>query len=295
MSGRSALVKRPSRLDCRHLSHVAGRDSPELRRYFRRLAATPTLAPGWPAPCRRGCRPGRPPPGATAPSPPHPRYAGTPPSSHIIIPLSVLYLPLSSSGTPFQDRAVLQLRDRDQSVQQPGAVLTLHRPRFLADSRLEFSGHRLQHVLEGDQALDFAVLVDDEHHLRAGRPEVANNSMPVSVSGTNTQGCNSGRQIDHSAPEVCLSNCLASMTPSNSSSPPRQTGKRECSDSATRFRRFSSSGWSMSEYTMSPRGDHQRAHCAVVQAEDVAHHQAPAARSRRPRSPPPALRGSPLP
>ncbi|MNS65395.1 hypothetical protein D3C72_985590 [compost metagenome] len=71
-----------------------------------------------------------------------------------------------------QADAVLQFRDRDQAVEQPRAVVALHRPFLAGAVNLEFAGNGLDQVLQRDQTQHFAVFVDDKGDLAAGAAEV---------------------------------------------------------------------------------------------------------------------------
>ena len=81
----------------------------------------------------------------------------------------------------------------------------------------------------------------------------SSSSMPVRVSGTYSTSCRFCEKSMLSPRSDCASSCLVWMMPRTSSRPPRHTGKRECSYSAT-FCRFSSCGSSTSRNTTSLRG-----------------------------------------
>ena len=68
--------------------------------------------------------------------------------------------------------AILEIRYRQQAVEQPGAISALDGQRIFLGARMEFTGDRLEDVLKGDDTLDFAVLVDYQHHLAVGGAEV---------------------------------------------------------------------------------------------------------------------------
>ena len=75
------------------------------------------------------------------------------------------------------------------------------------------------------------------------------------LSGTKTGGCRRpSRARSRGSPRnVAPSSARAATTPTTSWSPPRTTGKRECSDASSR-RKFSSVGTKRSRTTTSPRG-----------------------------------------
>src|SRR4030065_402092 len=58
------------------------------------------------------------------------------------------------------------------AVERPGAVLAPHGPGGFQVAWPEFAGEGLQHVGQGDQAVDLAVFVDDQHELAVGRAEL---------------------------------------------------------------------------------------------------------------------------
>ena len=67
---------------------------------------------------------------------------------------------------PLQFKPVFQFRHGDQAVEQPRAVLALHRPGVFRAGGLELAGNGLEQVLRRDQPLHLAVLVDHQRHVR---------------------------------------------------------------------------------------------------------------------------------
>ena len=75
-------------------------------------------------------------------------------------------------GHLIQIQTVFELGHGDVTVEQPAAVLALHGPRGLGVARLEFAGDGFDQVLQGDDALHLAVLVDHKRHVHVGQTEV---------------------------------------------------------------------------------------------------------------------------
>ena len=57
-------------------------------------------------------------------------------------------------------------------IQQPAAIFPLQSPGGLWIAGLELAGDGLDQVLQRDDALHFAVLVDDKGHVHVRQPEV---------------------------------------------------------------------------------------------------------------------------
>ena len=69
-------------------------------------------------------------------------------------------------------QAVLQIHDRQQSIEQVGTVVASHDEGVGAVLGVEFAGQRFQQILQGDQTFKVTIFIHHKRHLGIGVAEV---------------------------------------------------------------------------------------------------------------------------